>query len=102
MKSKRTRALEITKEVKERVWERDGEHCILCGTPYAQPNAHYIPRSHSGLGIETNIVTLCPVCHYRYDNTEDRKQIGVFIEAYLRGKYPDWDKEKQYYRRSYE
>lgn len=45
---KRTKALDIPKTVKDEVWERDGHQCIICGSPYAMPNAHYISRAHGG------------------------------------------------------
>ena len=63
-RSKRTKALAISPEVKERVYERDNGRCIWCGGR-GIPNAHYIPRSLSGLGCEQNILTLCPACHRR-------------------------------------
>lgn len=99
MKSARTKACDISKRTKDIVWERDGERCIRCGSHYAMPNAHFIPRSKGGLGIEQNIVTLCLQCHYEYDETFKRNEIGEYIERYLRRKYPDWDKEKLIYRR---
>lgn len=97
MKSRRTKACDITKKVKDRVWARDNERCILCGTHYAMPNAHYIPRSHNGLGIEQNIVTLCIQCHDAYDHTTKREEIGAFIKDYLKSKYTDWNEEKLKY-----
>ena len=66
MKSKRAKACDISKKVKDRVWERDGGRCIICGSPYAMPNSHYIRRSQGGLGIEENIVTMCLCCHNMY------------------------------------
>ena len=99
MKSKRAKACDITKQVKDRVWERDGQRCIRCGTYRAMPNAHFIPRSKGGLGVEENIVTLCFACHEAYDHTIERKTIGVFIEEYLKGKYPEWDKSKLIYNK---
>ena len=60
MKSKRAKALDISKQVKEIVFARDKGKCVVCGNSYnVMPNAHYIPRSKGGLGIEQNIVTLC-------------------------------------------
>ncbi|MEF2640778.1 MAG: hypothetical protein U0O04_00005 [Clostridia bacterium] len=46
-KHKQTKATEIPKEVKLKVWERDGHKCILCGklVPWNLANAHFIPRS---------------------------------------------------------
>ena len=71
MKSKRTKATDIPQKVKQAVWERDGGRCVVCGCcRNVMPNAHFIPRSKGGLGIEENIVTLCTnltenQCHYK-------------------------------------
>lgn len=97
---KRTKALDIPPAVKAAVWERDGQCCILCGSPrYAFPNAHYISRAQGGLGVEENIVTLCQTCHDRYDNGAGRQQTKAEIRAYLMGKYPDWDEGRLCYRK---
>lgn len=96
---RQTRAVDIAPAVKRRVWERDGHGCILCGSPFAAPDAHYIPRSRGGLGIEENVVTLCAVCHGRYDNGEGRKAMEAEIRRYLRGKYPGWDAIQMRYRK---
>lgn len=58
------------------------------------PSCHYIARSHGGLGIEENIVTLCQTCHYNYDNgksKEVKEAIKHKIEAHLKKFYPDWE-----------
>lgn len=99
MKSKRAKACDITKKVKDRVWERDGHKCIICGSYQAMPNSHYIRRSQGGLGIEENIVTMCQRCHYMYDQGGDRQAIATYTERYLRSKYPDWNPEKLIYRK---
>lgn len=99
MASRRTKALDISKKVKDHVWERDGQACILCGNREAMPNAHYIPRSHGGLGIPENIVTLCLKCHNQYDHTTERAAIGERIRAYLYQIYPAWDETKLVYRK---
>ena len=99
MKSRRSKACDIPAKVKKLVWERDKESCILCGRRNAMPNAHYISRVHGGLGIEQNIVTLCHNCHFSYDNSTRRKEIGEYIETYLKTKYPDWDKSKLTYKK---
>lgn len=96
---KRTKALDIPKAVKDKVWERDGRCCVYCGTPQAMPNAHYIPRSHGGLGIEKNVVTLCHDCHMRYDNTVERPIIKDFLRQYLISHYPEWDEQNLIYRK---
>lgn len=100
MKSKRSKACEISKKVKDKVWNRDNRCCIICGNPYAMPNAHFIARSQGGLGIEENIVTLCLKCHHDYDNGNKRIEYCDFIEKYLKTKYgSNWDKQKLIYKK---
>lgn len=95
--SKMSRACDITPRVKRIVWERDGGCCILCGNPNAAPNAHYIRRAQGGLGIEQNVVTLCPRCHHDYDNGGKRDEYGQMIRDYLRRCYRNWDEKKLVY-----
>ena len=99
MKTKRAKACDITKKVKDIVWERDNHQCIICGSYQAMPNSHFIRRSQGGLGIEENIVTMCNRCHYMYDQGGERQAIATYTERYLRSKYPDWDKEKLIYKK---
>lgn len=107
MRSKQSKACDISAKVKRRVWERDGGACVICGCRQnVMPNAHYIPRSKGGLGIEENVVTLCTGltenrCHDRYDNgsAEERVRLRRKIEEYLKSRYPDWDPEKLVYRK---
>ena len=107
MKSKRSKATDILQKVKQAVWERDGGCCVVCGNNYnVMPNGHFISRAKGGLGIEENIVTLCTEltpnkCHRKYDfgTKQEREEIGNKIENYLKSKYPNWDKEKLYYKK---
>lgn len=99
LKSKYAKACDIPKSVKDAVWERDGHKSILSGKPSAMPNAHYIPRSHGGLGIEQNIVTLTAEEHRRFDSTVERAAIKEQIKAYLQSKYPGWDESKLVYHK---
>lgn len=98
---KRTKALAIPKEVKERVWERDGGCCVWCGSPQAAPNAHFIARSQGGLGIEENILTLCFDHHREFDQGSkgQREWMKIYFRGYLKARYPDWDEDKLIYRR---
>lgn len=98
----RTKALDIPKEVKAAVWERDNRCCVLCGNPQASPNAHFIARSHGGLGIEKNIVTLCARCHRDYDQSPARSYIRTEIKHYLSIKYHDWKEEDLIYQKGQE
>lgn len=107
MISKRAKACDIPKRVKDRVWERDGGACVVCGNRVnVMPNAHYISRAHGGLGIEQNIVTLCTDftpnrCHSRYDNgtVEEHQEIKEIIRAHLRACYPGWNEADLVYRK---
>lgn len=99
MKSKRSKACDISQKVKNKVWERDNHHCIICGSPYAMPNAHFISRAQGGLGIEQNIVTLCMDCHHKYDNGDSRISIGYKIESYLNACYKNWNIQDLYYKK---
>lgn len=53
--SKRRRACEITKEVRQTIAIRDNGRCIICGkyVPIACSNAHYIKRSQRWLRNRT-------------------------------------------------
>ena len=95
MKSKRSKATDISQKVKEEVYERDNGLCIICGKP-GQPNSHYIKRSKGGLGIPENIVTMCINCHNKYDNgydSEVREYIKNKTRKYLESKYENWKEE---------
>ena len=100
MKSKRTKALEIPRKVKETVCERDSGLCVMCGK-VGIPNAHYIARSQGGLGIEENIITLCFDCHRKYDQSINRNWMREHFREYLQSKYPDWDEEKLIYKKEW-
>ena len=97
--TRRTKALAIPTAVKERVWQRDGGRCIICGSANAAPNAHYIARSHGGLGIEENIVTLCPGCHQKFDFGANRELLAGMIRRYLMACYAEWDDNNLIYRK---
>ena len=107
--SRRTDALAIHCEVKAKVAERDScdgwPCCRWCGKP-APTNkpldyscAHYIARAQGGLGIEENILTLCPACHSRFDNSASRAEMRPILRRYLREHYEEWSEEKLIYRR---
>lgn len=102
MKSKRAKATDIPQKVKQAVWERDNHCCIICGNNYnVMPNAHFIPRSKGGLGIEENIFTACTRltkndCHYKFDEYGIGKKK---VEKYLKEKYPNWNKNNLVYKK---
>lgn len=96
--SRRAKALQISKKVKDAVYERDGGCCVYCGAQ-GLPEAHFTPRSHGGLGIEENILTLCRTHHDMFDRSSDRSVMRRFFAAYMQSKYPEWDESKLTYRK---
>ena len=96
--SKRSKACDISPKVRRVVYERDGGCSVISGRP-GIPNAHYIPRSAGGLGIEQNIVTLTLEEHHGYDNGNKRKEYKAKIKAYLDEQYPGFPDEKRIYDR---
>ena len=96
MRSKRTKACAISKKTKQIVHERDRKCCIFCGAP-GLPEAHYIPRSHGGLGIPENIITACRPCHDLMDNSTKRQQMLQRAAEHLKRFYPEWNEESLVY-----
>lgn len=98
--SKRAKALSISDTTRWAVNERDHGRCVYCGNP-GLPEAHYIPRSKGGLGVEQNILTLCRKCHDRFDNGPRMVRDGMkeFFAEYLQSHYPDWDETKLIYHK---
>lgn len=100
--SKRSKACEISQKTKEIVWNRDSQKCIFCGrwVPMSCANAHYIKRSQGGLGIEQNIVTFCPECHFEEDHGQNSKLYEECMENHLKGIYgAEWNKDKLIYKK---
>ena len=103
--NKRTKATMITPAAKAAVWERDGGRCLWCGAYNAEPNAHYIPRSRGGLGIEQNILTLCFKRHRIFDQPSTEAEVATSrrmkqsYKHYLKSRYPGWDEKKMVYRK---
>jgi 5-methylcytosine-specific restriction endonuclease McrA len=106
---KDTKARSIPKHVKEAVAARDSFDgypcCVACGLP-APPEkptdfacAHFIARSQGGLGITENIISLCPRCHRRYDQSTDRAEIREYLREYLQSKHPEWCEENLIYKK---
>lgn len=96
--NKRTRAVSIPAKVKRQVEERDHGQCIFCGNP-GRGEAHFIPRSHGGLGIEENLITVCRRCHEQLDNSTKRKAMLGVAEEHLKNCYPYWGRDLLIYEK---
>lgn len=99
--NKRTRACSIKAAVKKRVEERDGHRCIFCGKP-GRGEAHVIPRSHGGLGVEQNLVTACRECHFCMDDTVSRPLFLELAKQHLKAFYPDWTPDAVIFKKGIE
>lgn len=100
--SERSKACDISQKVKEKVWNRDNQQCVICGkwVPKTCANAHFIPRSKSGLGIEQNILTLCFECHRNFDNSDKRQEYKIKFRKYLQNIYGEnWKEEDLMYNK---
>ena len=101
--NKRTKALQIPREVKDKVERRDSWDgwpcCIFCGSTDARAEAHVIPRSQGGLGVEKNTITVCRDCHKKLDHTGERQEKLKFAKEYLANMYEDWNEDDLVYRR---
>lgn len=109
-KSRRSRATEFGKCVRENIKARDGG-CIFCKMKYRMPEEgaygtsqfqimHFIPRSQGGRGIQENGAVGCLYHHEMLDNGKGtRKEMLELFEGYLKERYPLWDKMDLYYRK---
>lgn len=104
---KDTKARDFDRKAKLAISERDSIDgwpcCVFCGaaapTPLAWSNAHYISRAQGGLGIPKNGLTLCPVCHRKYDQTTSRREMRGYFREYLQEHYENWDESSLIYRK---
>ncbi len=100
MKSKRSRACDISTKVRKEVRERDNSTCIWCGKYLTSPQiCHYISRGCGGLGITQNLVCGCVDCHIEADQGTHTKEYKKRMKDYLKSKYHNWDEESLRYKR---
>jgi len=66
--------VQISKEIREKILERDNHRCARCGKNSRLHVHHKVPTRFGGTDNDYNLETLCPLCHsfadYRY--REDR------------------------------
>jgi hypothetical protein len=100
-KHKLTKATEIPKSVKKKVWERDNHKCIFCHeeVPWNLANSHFVKRSHNGLGIEQDVFTACIKCHQKFDDSIDRESMKIIAYNHLCEFYKDLDEKDLVYKK---
>lgn len=106
--SRRSRACEFPRDVREAIYERDGG-CIFCKMGYYPNNEaapfysvmHYRSRAHGGLGIEENGAVGCQWHHDMLDNGKDgrRDEMLEIMKDYLKSKYPHWSEDLLIYKK---
>ena len=105
--NKRTKALSITWNTKEKVWKRQHGRSLYSGKPISVSECccHFIPRSKGGLGIEENIIGLTYEEHMIFDNNligshlAESKLIEKKAREHLMKSYSDWDESKLIWRK---
>lgn len=76
----------------QRVFERDGGKCVLCGTTRGLEAHHVKFRSALGTGEEHNLAMVCgpatqsTTCHAKAHSS---KQVRRQLEDYMRALYPE-------------
>ncbi len=100
-KHKLTKATEIPKSVKKKVWKRDNHKCIFCHeeVPWNLANSHFVKRSHNGLGIEEDVFTACIKCHQKFDDSIDRESMKIIAYNHLHKFYKDLDEKDLVYKK---
>lgn len=99
MKSKRTKACDITAKVRVEVLERDNHRCIFCGAYSSLTLAHFVGRGRGGLGIKENLVTLCMECHMKADQGTETVKYHEEMCEYLHRLYPDMNPQDLIFRK---
>lgn len=111
-KKKNRPTYNFTREVAERVADRDGHVCLFCRLGFHMechsdmllgiPDImHYINKSQGGLGVEENGVLGCRYHHGLLDNGHLglRDKMLAMMKEHLRQQYPDWNEKELVYKK---
>lgn len=111
MKSKLTKAKEISYETKMKVLDRQGNRSItgVMLSPFNVEFHHVVPRSASGIGYEWNICAITKDEHRWYHdhaniqvNGKDRYtylEFEILMKNHLKKMYTGWAEEKCKFRK---
>jgi len=76
-----TRSRKISQEVKDKVWNRDGGKCILCGSNKLIEFDHIIPFSKGGANTYRNIQILCQSCNRSKSDNIGEEDISMLDDS---------------------
>lgn len=74
----------IRPEKRARIYARDGNSCVYCGSARSLSLDHLRPRSRGGTNAATNLVTACLRCNVERGNTALAAFVGATDAARLR------------------
>lgn len=72
----------FTEELRNKILERDGYKCYICGKETNLHVHHIIPRDEGGPHIPENLVTLCGSCHRSVESGNTEKIIKKCLKAF--------------------
>jgi CRISPR/Cas system Type II protein with McrA/HNH and RuvC-like nuclease domain len=76
-----TRKLRVNRN---RVFKRDGNQCVYCGTKKELTIDHVIPKSRGGTNEWTNLVTCCSKCNLKKGNkTPEEARMTMSSKPYV-------------------
>lgn len=78
-------------QVKKKVFERDGNKCVICNSNQDLHFAHIIPFVQTRLNIEIEAITLCNKHHKEFDDENPDVTESVF--RHMSEYYSDYEKQ---------
>jgi 5-methylcytosine-specific restriction endonuclease McrA len=65
------KAYKYWRNIRKQILERDNNTCSVCGTDIGTMHVHHIiERCTGGTDDESNLMTLCSLCHHKHHNPE--------------------------------
>ena len=75
---------EFNLELKERIRNREGRHCFICGKPSKRLSVHHVDYDKMN-NDDGNLVALCGSCHSKTNSRRESWQVafdcGVFLST---------------------
>ena len=71
----------MKKAVKDKIFRRDNNRCLECGSKENLTIDHVIPKSKGGTDRSNNLITLCERCNKRKGSKTNQKYVLMLINA---------------------